>query len=270
MFKTIKIFILTTIIINIISGCDVQQKIAEKNPPTQKTSWQTLAEGLSYKEIHINPNANPKDLLLIKIDPKEYTFSIYENKAQEEAKTIEEIHKEQGSLLTFNGQFFTEDFKPTGLLISDGKELRKHSNANLMNGILAIDEEGNIKFFDTSQDVNEKKYTFAIQNGPVLINKKEEIAIKEDSGKTASRTAIGVDKEENLILIIVKQSLLNFDNSISLYQLAQLLKTDPQLQEFQFKFVLNLDGGTSVGLMMDDKYYPEMEKVQNVVLVKKR
>lgn len=266
--------------LGILSGCRVDYdqdsgtlKVLKSGTDQETTEgqWKYVQEGLAYAETNVQTGDEEyKNILLVKIDPKKYRFTIYENKEQASAKTIEEIHKDQQSLLTFNGQFFTEDFKPTGLLMSEGRELRGESGAHLLNGIVAIDNDGNIHLYQTPQTLNKEKYVFAIQNGPVLINRKEEIQIEEDTGDMASRTAIGIDKDNNLILIILKQSFLKFDNSVSLYQLAHLLKEKPVFQELGLHSVLNLDGGTSTGLMIDDKYYPEMEKVQNVVLVKER
>lgn len=251
-----------------------------KNPPLENWGWKEIAPGLAYSDVHINISDNPqvplnKDLILVKIDPKKYSFTIYENFEPENAKTIREIHEQTNSILTFNGGFFTEDFKPTGLLISNSQILRDKSYADLLDGILTIEKNGNTGFFshqDLKSDpqITPQKYDFAIQNGPVLINQYGQIEITKDTGKKASRTAIGIDKEGNIILIILKQSLLNTDNTVSLYIFAHLLKEIAPIKDLGLHSVLNLDGGPSTGLFIDDKYYPEMEKVQNVILVKLR
>jgi uncharacterized protein YigE (DUF2233 family) len=236
----------------------------------EKWGWKQIEKGLSYAIIH----SEQKDLLLVKIDPTKYSLSIYENQNRENALTIEEIHEQTGSLLTFNGGFFTEDFKPTGLLISNGRELRAISPADLLNGIIALKTTGEIQFFYRTNagkyplTITPENYSFAIQNGPALINQNGEILVEDDSKQLSSRTALGVDRDNNLVLITLKQSLLNPDNSISLYNFAHLLKYAPELESLELHSVLNLDGGSSTGLMIDGKYFPEMEKVQNVITVK--
>lgn len=246
----------------ILTGCQNSAIPTETAPPT----WEEVSSGLSHREV----TAEGKDMVIVRIDPQQYEFSIYQNTDQATAKTIEEVHQEQGSLLTFNGQFFTEKFQPTGMLISGGQKLRGHSEANLLNGIIAIDQRGSVRFLEYAYDLDEKKYPFAIQNGPILINRRGNIKIEGNSDKTASRTALGLDNKGNLILIILKQSILNFDNKISLYELAHLLKENVEFAPLKLHSVLNLDGGTSTGMIIDEKYYPEMEKVQNLILVKKR
>ncbi len=269
-------FILLIILVTVASCGVVSTEYAQNKTPREKTSpiekwgWKQIEEGVLYTITHLNG----KDLLVVKIDPKLHKFEIYENHNQINAKTIKQIHKNTNSLLTFNGGFFTEDFKPTGLLISNQKELRSLSNAGLLNGILAIDKDGNIDLFHQTNNgkfpvnINPQNYYFAIQNGPALIDRQGNILINEDSGKISSRTAIGVDKDNNIILIILKQSLLNPDNTISLYKFAHLIHDSSFFKDLGVNSVLNLDGGSSTGLMIEDKYFPEMEKVQNIITVK--
>jgi len=258
-----------------LSGCQFQynektQTISLTNTKQEtKNDWKEIQPGLEYKEISISTNKDEnKNIIITKINPKKFKFTIYENKNKETAKTIEEIHKENHSLLTFNGTFFTEEFIPTGLLISNNKELHPYKKANLLNGIFSIDLDGNIIFLEEEKPTNNPILSFAIQNGPILLDSNREIKILKDTGKQASRTAIGLDKKNNIIVITLKQSVLNFDNSITLYEFAKTLKESDKLKDLQLHSMLNLDGGTSSGLMIDNKYYPEMEKVQNVILVK--
>lgn len=244
------------------------------DPSTQKETtadWKEIKPGLFYTNLHVKQDEKMfKDLLLIRIDPTRFNFSIYQNQAGEEAKTIDEIYKETASLLAFNGQFFTEEFTPTGLLISQTQILNQKSNADLVNGIMTIDHSRQPRLYKNYQNINLNTLDFAIQNGPIILDENGNPSIREDSGKTASRTALGIDSEGNLILIILKQSILNFENSISLYQFAQLLANHTEIQKLGLHSVLNLDGGSSSGVAIDNKYFPEMEKVQNVVLVKSR
>ncbi|MBU1954215.1 phosphodiester glycosidase family protein [Patescibacteria group bacterium] len=255
----------------IFGGCSntpasIQKNTGQKIVQSIQTQWEEIRPGLSFAEI----NADGKLLQLAKIDPTKFRFSIYQNENKDTAKTIKEIHNEQNSLLTFNGQFFTEDFKPTGLLISNSEEKNRYVRAELLNGIFAIDRTGKARLLSSTPDSAEPALDFAIQSGPVLLDKNGDPQIESDTQIAAGRTAVGLDKDGNIIVIILKQSILNFDNSISLYYFSHLLKDDPFLHSLGLNSVLNLDGGTSTGLMIGNKYYPEMEKVQNVIIVKNK
>lgn len=276
MKQSIRLSLVLLLTAGLLSGCDNKNPAASQNPPSTveagNSQWEEVRPGINYAMIHLKPDPESdfKDFVVVSIDPKLYSFSVIQNSDQATAKTIKEIHEETGSFLTFNGGFFTEEFKPTGLLISEGKKLRKTSPAGLLNGILAIDDTGNARLFKNTASLNENKYVFAIQNGPVLLDEKGNIGISEDTGKTASRTAVGLDDKGNVILIILKQSLLNADNQMTLYRFAHLLKESPEFAKLDLRATLNLDGGPSTGMMIDDLYFPEMEKVQNVVIVKNR
>lgn len=269
-FTSLIVILITVASCGLISQKDTLTPVPpEMETPIAKWGWKQIEEGISYTITH----AGKKDLLIVRIDPSLYKFSIYENRNPLNSKTIEQIHNSTGSLLTFNGGFFTEDFKPTGLLISEGKELRSLSPADLLNGILAIGHDGEIDFFYRVNDgkfpisITPENYEFAIQNGPALINRQRENLINEDTQKISSRTAIGLDKDNKIVLIVLKQSLLNPDNGISLYQFSEMIRTSGIFTELGVHSVLNLDGGSSTGLMLDEKYFPEMEKVQNVITV---
>lgn len=253
-----------TLILN--TGCEQSKKWE-----TQSLEWQPAKSGIenAYLDIHNDLSSQTKNLLLVKIDPKNFRFGIFQNQDQEEAKAIKEIYTQEQATLAFNGGFFTEDFKPTGLLISKGEELRKESPADLLNGIFAIDKNGTGKLY-RQNEIRPKNIDFAIQNGPLILDEAGKIQISKDTGKLASRTAIGLDKQGNIILIIIKQTLFNTDNTVSLYDFAHILKETPALSALNLHSVLNLDGGPSTGLSLEDIYYPEMEKVQNVIIVIKK
>lgn len=273
--RSLKIALALLLTVFFAGGCTTPQAKSIESP-AKKTEeakgWKQMSEGLLYKEIHLESTIQhkQKDIIVVTIDPKKFTFEIYENSSSEEAKTIKEIGEETGAQLTFNGGFFTEKFKPTGLLLSKGKKLRDISNAGLLEGVFTIAENGQAELLDQKAEIKENQYLFAIQNGPIILNNEGQININQETGKSASRTVIGIDKNQNIVVIILKQSLLNNDNTISLYELAHLLSEAPELKEMGLHSVLNLDGGVSTGIMLGEKYYPEMERVQNVILVKKK
>ena len=251
------------------SGC------AEKTPAPAKNDlneggWIIAEEDLSYREISIEGlEGQKKDLIMVKINPRKYKFQIHQNPDKESSKNIKEIQRETDSLLTFNGQYYTEDFKPTGLLVSNGETLREVSGAALLDGILAISENGTAYIFETDTFSHNPSIEFAIQNGP-LIMKDGKTRITEENSASSSRTIIATDRENNIIIIILKRSLLNPANTVSLYEMAELINQSSQLSSLGLQSALNLDGGGSTGLMIHEKYFAEMEKVQNVVITKKR
>lgn len=292
MKKTLKLFLASWLCLFLLTGCNEKQnnqqnitktnlfqKIEEEKVDLVKNQ-QNLSEKItespstenSLKTIEIKHQE--QNFLVVKIDPKLYTFNIIQNEKPPHQKSILEIHQAEKSLLSFNGIFFTEKFQPTGLLISEGKNLSKFSKADLVDGVFTIDKQDipilyNSQKFEKLNKEEKSKIDFAVQNGPTLI-KNGKIMITEQSKKTASRTALGIDNQKNIILIVLRQSIFSSDNVLSLYDFANIIKENSDFKKLQIEELLNLDGGPSSGFALGEDYYPELTNVQNVIITKKR
>lgn len=251
-----KIFITVFILSLFLSGCNFFSIPIEKEkqPEDSIQQWNILTEDL-------------KNLIVVQIDPRKYKLQVIEN-SPTEPKTIEEIHNQHNAVVSFNGQFFDENFEPLGLLINNGEVISEKTKSDLMEGIIAVDENFNARLFPANADIN--NIEFALQNGPILLDETGKNLFTGETGKIASRTALGLDKNNNLILIVLKQSILNYDNVISLHEFGKLLENNLEFKEMGLHSVLNLDGGPSSGLALKDSYFPEMEKVQNIIIVTER
>ncbi len=235
---------------------------------TSLDQWITVSPGLQYQEL----KTDEYHLIIAKVDPKLNEFAIIENPPSPDNLSIKQIHEKSDSLLTFNGIFYTEEYTPTGLLISEQEILNPLNNARLTNGIFLIDQNEPALF---NLDAYSKKYSntapeFAIQNGPILIDQLGEIMPNLNNEDKASRTAIGINQNDDIIIIILRQTLIENQNAMTLHDFAELLKHSSEISKMKLHSVLNLDGGTSTGIMIDGNYFPEIEKVQNVIITKAR
>lgn len=254
----------------LLSGCSLPE-ITINNTYQPITNWENLQDGLKMEKI----TADNKHFLIFSIDPKLYSLSIVENNSDpDQRQSIEEIHKTHSSVLSFNGGFFSKDFQPTGLIISQSKGVYPLVKAKLLNGIFWIDQD-KTPHLSSYQDLKKSAgFTpeFAIQSGPILINEQGQVTLseKDSSPNKSSRTAIGIDKDNQIIVIFLKQTLLDNSNSLSLYEFSKIISTNSELKNYQIHSLLNLDGGTSAGLATDQEYFPELEKVQNIIITQKR
>ena len=233
----------------------------------KEITWISQQKGLSYSNILVDAvDKSRKEFFLVKIDPKLFEFRVYNNSDQSKAKSLQQINKEMGAVLTFNGAFFDTKFKAMGLLQDLQSISHRQTSSKLMNGIFYIGENfaSGVRSLDNPPKDNN---AFMIQNGPILIDDAGIIALNTDTEKLAARTALGVDGEGNIILIILYRSLLNTDNTLSLYQFAHLLKNDPALAPLNLHSVLNLDGGPSTGVVVGDVALNELNDVENAVFV---
>lgn len=271
-------FALMLIVGFMLAGCVVEEhkpKILysnESQPAADaEVTWREVQPGLFHANVLAGlDDGSRKEFLLAKVDPKLFEFRIYHNPTEKEAKSLKKIHQETGSVLTFNGAFFDEDFKAMGLLQDSESLSHKKIKSELMNGVFYVSNPvkgGEVKAkVSNLQNVPEDKEGFMIQNGPVLLDSEGFIPLTRDTEKLAARTAIGVDQDGNIILIVLHQSLLNTDNAMSLYQFAHLLKESPLFAPMKLRSVLNLDGGPSTGVVVGGEYLPELNNVQNAVI----
>ncbi len=269
-------FLTLLVLTLLLSGCElnatnikIQPQLIPGKIEAYENHWVEVQPGLAYGKFTITYNDIEREVYLIKVDPQKYQFSFVENKSPENPKDLRSIHQENKSLFSFNGSFFTEEFKPTGYLKDETQEAGRISNADLLNGIFVINKKVGTLLDQTQKD-DAKSAEFAIQNGPILLNNQGERMIKTDTGKTASRTAIGIDQSNQIVIIIMKQDLSKLDNSLSLFEFTEMLKIVTPFKELGLRSVLNLDGGPSTGMMIGETYLPPYDDIQNVIIVKER
>lgn len=140
--------------------------------------------------------------------------------------------------IAINGGYFNEDYTPSGYIIANGSRIGSRQFDEDKSGLLAI-TSNTIRIHDLAttplasiplSDIAIQSYPFLIKNGIA--------AVKEDSGKRARRTAVGIDTNGRAHIIISR-------SAISLHTLSQALSTS----SIRFETVLNLDGGPSTGIV---------------------
>ena len=271
-------FLVTALILGGCSGDNHVKVLYSTEPGNSQqvvpAQWHDVQEGLTYANILVDVDGGSrKELFVVKVNPRLFEFMIVENKDRANAKTLQEIQKEEGAVLAFNGAFFDTNFKPMGLLQDSGKRVHKVLQSDLMNGIFHVNCQSaypNVAELMSLKDYTDvptsKSCDFWLQNGPILIDNAGGVRIGKDTGKAAGRTALGIDKDGNVVLIVVYQTLINSDNSLSLYQFAHMLAEKEPFVGMGLYSVLNLDGGPSTGVAVGGEYLPEINPVENVVI----
>ncbi len=257
--KRISILAIVTCFATLGFGCEnlIDPQYQEE---TANLGWIEVEPGLQYQDLKIDN----KSLFLASIDPQIFHLEIITNPEPPESLSIKQLHKQQDSKLSFNGGFYTPEFQPTGLLISNTEMLHPYQNAELTNGVFILDKNNQPKLLTVEQfnQTDLQTLRFALQAGPILLDQNGQIAVSSDSQNKASRTAIGIDQNNHIIVIILRQTLIERQNTESLYQFAKIL------QKLDLHSTLNLDGGNSTGLIINNTYFPELEKVQHAIITK--
>ena len=89
--------------------------------------------------------------------------------------------------------------------MSEGKGLHKLSKSDLLNGVFSVSKLQEPKL-TAAENYVESDDEFALQNGPILIDDNGKVALNSDTEKLAARTALGVDKDGNVVVIVLHQT----------------------------------------------------------------
>jgi Phosphodiester glycosidase len=210
------------------------------SPRPPDSGWQTLRPGLERRTIRLldENGRQMEQLYLLRIEPALYKFDIAYSPGQ--PKTLATWQAETGALLVLNGGFFTPEFVATGLVVVDGQP--SGSSYVGFGGMVAIGDGGiEVRsLLERPYDPNEPLQA-ALQAFPMLLQNGE-AAYQKVNNDPARRTVIGVDENGRILLILTTWG------SFTLAELSSYLET----ANFGLVTALNLDGGTSSGLILAD------------------
>ena len=208
--------------------------------PVPDSGWESLQAGLERRTIRLlNENGRQTEqLYMLRLDPNLFEFRLGYSPGQ--PKLLATWQAETGALVVVNGGFFTEDYLATGLIVVDGQA--SGSSYEGFGGMVTI-AEGEVAV----RSLVERPYTptesfdYALQAFPMLVLQGEP-AYQNADLDAARRTVIGVDGDGRILLILASWG------SFTLTELSSYLAS----ADFGLVTALNLDGGTSTGLILAD------------------
>lgn len=214
--------------------------------------WRTLGEGLEMQIVKprgekTNP---PLTVTLLRISPRYYDLKvIHALDFGQQASTVRPLAEASGAVGAINGGFFYPDLRPLGLVIARGKPrfpLKKRAHP-LYEGIF-LTKDGKSHIIGLGE-VGLKGPQEAIQSGPLLV-RGGQLAPGIDSTNQArhARSAIGIDRKQNIILIASGGG----EDAFTLAELAHFLLPSGR-DSWGCEDALNLDGGNSTQLYLQAK-----------------
>jgi uncharacterized protein YigE (DUF2233 family) len=227
------------------------------SPVSPDSGWQTLHLGLERRTIRLldENGRQTEQLYLLRIEPDLYTFDVAYSPG--EPKPLATWQAETEALVVVNGGFFTPEFVATGLIVVDGQP--NGSSYVGFGGMVAVaDSAIEVRsLMERPYDPNEPLQA-ALQTFPMLILHGKAVYEKEENDP-ARRTVIGVDENGRILLILASWG------SFSLAELNSYLET----ADFGLEVALNLDGGTSTGLVLADpaESIPSFAAVPSVITI---
>lgn len=216
------------------------QQTPQSTPPTPAfDEFVLLAAGLERRTLEVRIGGlTAETIFVLRIDPALYRFDI--GYAPEAPQTLESWRLATGAIAAQNGGFFTETFHATGLIAVDG--VVSGSSYVDFGGMLNVDDSGvRVRSLVTQPYQPNEPLDDALQSFPMLMEGGV-ASYNEVGGQRARRSAIGIDEQGRVLL------LTTLANTFTLTDFSQFLAT----AELDLVSVLNLDGGSSAGLLVAD------------------
>jgi uncharacterized protein YigE (DUF2233 family) len=212
--------------------------------------------------LHRFTTGDDVEFTVVKFDAARCALRVIDQPDKAKAVSLAKAMPPINAVAGVNGGFFSTQFEPLGLSISQGKRCGTWQRSSLLGGLLMV-RKGKPALlwrdeFKDSQDITE-----LLQTGPRLVNQAQPIKGLETKSRRP-RTFIATDNNGRWLLGIAVYT--------SLTELSQLLVTPGLIPGMKIFRALNLDGGKSTGLWARAKdghivSEPEFSTVRNFVAI---
>lgn len=191
-------------------------------------------------QVAVAPDRAAVPLVIVRLDPTLVRLRVAY--APDQPRGLRSWFAERQPLAAINGSFFTPEYQATALLISDGSI----SGASYLGfgGMLSVAPDGGVALwtlrdqpYDPAESLDQ-----ALQSFPMLVFPGGEPAPIEDDGRRARRSVVALDRAGRLLLLVSPTS------DFTLRGLADWLSQS----DLDVDRALNLDGGSSTGLYLND------------------
>lgn len=218
------------------------QPTAAAQPTTNPdTGWELLRPGLERRAINLRSaeNDSRESIYILRIDPAFFRFDVGYHPGQ--PQSLEQWQAETGALIVVNGGFFTAENIATGAIVVNGQA--SGTSYQDFGGMLAITAEGPSLRWLPEQPFNPAEGLAAgLQSFPMLVLPGGQLGYPDEDGARDRRTVIAQDGNGRMLFIIA------LSGSFTLHRMSRfLIESDLNIDR-----ALNLDGGTSTGLILSD------------------
>ena len=177
------------------------------------------------------------ELQLVVFDSRQFDLKVIDQpKDWSGGSLITDSMRGAAAVAGVNGGFFTPEFTPMGLMISEGKRTGAWQTGPLLSGAVVVTSHLQLLW---NAEVNVDEARELVQAGPRLVDSGQAVA-GLDNRKRSTRTFIATDGGH--------QWLIGLAHDITLSELAELLTAPGIMPAFTVNRALNLDGGHSSAL----------------------
>ncbi|MFV1917617.1 MAG: phosphodiester glycosidase family protein [Patescibacteria group bacterium] len=156
-----------------------------------------------------------------------------------------------------SGGFYTEDSTPTGLFISEGRQLKSHIRNQLFDGVFSIDynEKPKITSFFPEENLR-----LGLQTGPTLMKDGESTSLNLVSDKPARRVVIALTEDHSIVFLAFYKKDSVFLGP-KLENLPVSVKYTSDKIGLKIVDALNLDGGSASAFITKDTQLSELTPI---------
>ncbi len=207
-------------------------------PLAESLTWEKLGSGLEQTNFKINGDSIiSSSIAIVRSDMQSHRIAtIRASEFGWKRATVQALCKAAGAVACINANFFDEQGKPLGLVISRGIiHQRLHKGGGLLTGILFITPKSvGVAYRDafSTEGVIE-----AVQAGPRLVSKGTIVEGLKESSRSSNLSGICIDAHQHVSIFRVTSGVFGG----SLHQLQNVL-IQPQIGCVE---ALNFDGGGS-------------------------
>jgi uncharacterized protein YigE (DUF2233 family) len=207
-------------------------------PIPPDTGWQAIAPGLEYRELTIRQERRSERVKIARVDPAQVQLRVLYQ--PDRPQRVSEWLSESQALLAVNGNYFDPQNHALGLVIQDGQR-RDGVVYEGFGGMFAVSGDTARVRWNVQEPYSGEPLTYALQNFPMLVlpGGAPNLAI-DDNGRAAPRTVVAQDRSGRLVFLASPGPFF------TLTGLGQWLAAG----DLDLDRALNLDGGTSTGLLL--------------------
>jgi uncharacterized protein YigE (DUF2233 family) len=240
--RTLTYVLLSCVFASLLLACDIAPNFSFSSTPTHTTDgplneWLQVAPGIEIRYEHWKSAGPNEDTVTIsRFDLRRFQISVGYQPNQ--PLSLADWQKQTGAVAVFNGGYFDERNRATGLTISDGSSYG--TSYPDFGGLLAADVQGNVILRSLSQqpyDPTTEQLQQATESNPMLVvdGKRTQFAANASGSR---RTVVALDTSGRLLFIVSPAVAFTLD------ELADVVSSS----DLHLQVALNLDGGTSTGM----------------------
>jgi uncharacterized protein YigE (DUF2233 family) len=218
---------------------------AEPAPPPADSGWLQAAPGVELRRLAVAVGEQAAPVSVARLDPAQVRLAV--GYAPEAPQALAAWAGDAGALAAINGGFFDEAGRAVALIVHGG-EASGDSYVG-RGGMFAVTPDGEVWLrglaeapYDPAEPVAE-----ALQGWPMLVRPGGEVAYTHEDGERSRRSALAIDTSGRPLLIAAPTA------AFTLHELAVWLAAS----DLAIATAVNLDGGSSTGLIVRSEAAPE-------------